>query len=215
MDWKPETDITMDYAVHDHQDERTTAVITQLTELLNLVSNHLGSPIDFTDKPVTKKPTSKKVPMKGSNETDKTTLSNKTIPGLAISQAKPKVTKANPLNNKSRDFTGSTISKEHPDEEPDSEQDFKPAQPEGEVEEKLMPQALAGASMLYEEAIDQSEERKSVMSALTTSEGKQLLSVLTEAANLLRKFLSTTRVSNQQIMKPNDMKPDPTANMRM
>ena len=93
MDWKPETDITMDYAVHDHQDERTTAVITQLTELLNLVSNHLGSPIDFTDKPVTKKPTSKKVPMKGSNETDKTTLSNKTIPGLAISQAKPKVTK--------------------------------------------------------------------------------------------------------------------------
>ena len=78
-----------------------------------------------------------------------------------------------------------------------------------------MPQALAGASMLYEEAIDQSEERKSVMSALTTSEGKQLLGVLTEAANLLRKFLSTTRVSNQQIMKPNDMKPDPTANMRM
>ena len=206
MEWKPETDVTMDFDVHSHGDERTTAVITQLTEILNFISNHLGNPIDFSEAPVTKKPTSKKVPMKGSNETDKTSLSNKTIPGMAVSQTKPKVTKANYKNN-SRDFTGSTLSKEngddyddwkHVDPPKDDEEDY------GDIE-RLLPHAVAGATMLYEDATD---ERKAVANAFTTSEGKKLLQVLTEATNMLRGFLSKTRIDNASALKPQDKRVD-------
>ena len=106
----------MDFAVHDHKDERTTAVLTSLVDIINHISNHLGSPIDFNAKPITKKPTSKKVDVGGKMETDKTSLGNKSIPGMAISQTKPKVIKANPYNNTSKDFTGSLVVKGEDDD---------------------------------------------------------------------------------------------------
>ena len=53
MDWDNKQDLTMDFAQHSHPDDRTTAVITQLVELMNLISNHLGSDIDPNSKPTT------------------------------------------------------------------------------------------------------------------------------------------------------------------
>jgi len=148
--------------------------------------------------------------MKGSNETDKTSLSNKTIPGMAVSQTKPKVTKANYRDN-SRDFTGSILSKEngddwddwkHVDPPKDEEEDY------GDDIERLLPHAMAGASMLVDWG-DSDSERKAVANAFTTSEGKKLLQVLTEATNMLRAFLSKTRIDNASALKPQDMRGEP------
>ena len=71
--------ITMDFAVHDHADERTTAAITSLVEILGHISNALGTGIDFTEAPITKKPTSKKIDIDGDMHTDNTSLGNKSI----------------------------------------------------------------------------------------------------------------------------------------
>jgi hypothetical protein len=110
--------ITMDFPTTDMGDaeRKTTAVLTSLVDILNHISNHLGSPINFDDKPITKKPTSKKVDVGGKMETDKSSLGNKSIPGMAISQTKPKITKANPYKKNTRDFTGSLVVKEDIDE---------------------------------------------------------------------------------------------------
>ena len=50
--------LTMDFAVHSHDDERTAATLTHLVEILGTISNALGTGIDFKTAPITKKPTS-------------------------------------------------------------------------------------------------------------------------------------------------------------
>ena len=196
----------MDFAVHDHKDEQTTAVLTSLVDILNHISNHLGSPIDFSEKPITKKPTSKKVDVGGKMETDKTSLGNKSIPGMAISQAKPKVMKANPYNNTSKDFTGSLVVKE---EEEGGREDEWPQRRSDDIE-NLWPLltvsetgALAGAAAV--DSLKPDDEKKS-MSSLSTSEGKKLVNTLQDAAEALSKFLNTTRVPNTAALTPNDMR---------
>ena len=172
MDYDNKQELTMDFAVHSHEDDRTTAVITQLVELTNLIANHLGSGIDFKDKPITpKKKTGTKVD----------------VSRMAATPLQGKVMKSN-RRVATRDFTGSSISKEETDDE--------------EEYEKLLPQLMGSALAV---ASSNDDEKKADM--MSTSEGKALLTSLQEAANKLRSYLTTTRVSSSQALTPNDMRP--------
>ena len=176
MDWKPETDLTMDFAVHSHEDDRTTAVITQLVELANLLSNHLGSNIDPNTKPTT--PSQKK-----GQKVDVVRLTAKPI--------EQTISKGFVPNRRvpSRDFTGDSISKEDEDDNI----------------ENLVPQlALAGGALAVNEVKDDLTEK--AMNPMSTSEGKALLQKLQDVTAQLQKFLNTTRVDSPTALKPNDMK---------
>tara|TARA_R100000329_G_C7592613_1_gene210117 strand:+ start:99 stop:635 length:537 start_codon:yes stop_codon:yes gene_type:complete len=178
MDWKPETDVTMDFAVHSHEDDRTTAVITQLVELANLLSNHLGSNIDPNVKPTT--PSQKK-----GQKVDVVRLTAKPI--------EQTISKGFVPNRRvpSRDFTGDSISKEDEDDNI----------------ENLVPQlALAGGALAASEIKDDLTEERKAMNPMSTSEGKALLRKLQEVTAQLEKFLDTTRVDSPTALKPNDMK---------
>ena len=189
----------MDFAVHDHPDERTTAAITQLVEILGHISNALGTGIDFNAAPITKKPTSKKVDIDGNMDADKTSLGNKSIPGMAVSQSKPSTIQKtiNPLNNNSKDFTGASLHKEDIDEVVEEYLE--------ESSEKLAFGLgnLAGKGLVASKIND--DEKKS-MNAMSTSDGKALLSTLEEAVKKLQKFLNTTRVPSKNVLMPQDMR---------
>tara|TARA_R110002167_G_scaffold40905_6_gene125324 strand:+ start:1429 stop:2028 length:600 start_codon:yes stop_codon:yes gene_type:complete len=186
--------LTMDFAVHSHDDERTAATLTHLVEILGTISNALGTGIDFKTAPITKKPTSKKVSIDGKMQSDKTTLGNKSIPGMAIPQAKPKTMKKSSVI--SRDFTGRSITKEDIDEVVDANQrEF-----DDDSSEKLLP-LLMGAG-----AIVAGSGEKKAMNPMSTSDGKALLSVLEEAVEALEKFMTTTKVSSASAMKPQDIR---------
>tara|TARA_R100000353_G_scaffold113438_1_gene81202 strand:- start:3918 stop:4613 length:696 start_codon:yes stop_codon:yes gene_type:complete len=227
MEWTDKQDSTMHFGTDSRSEDKTTAVITQLVEMINQINNHLGSHINFSEAPITKKPTSKKVDVGTKNETDASTLGNKTIVGMAISQTKPEVYKAiNPYNNNSRDFTGSSLSKEDIDAVVDE------AQQEFEAEKlayglgMLAPRVAAGSMMADEDErkglspkqkkldvdgdgkLEGSDfkalsEKKADMS---TSDAKALLSTLEEAAKALEKFMNTTRVPSNKVMMPQDRK---------
>ncbi len=175
-----EEGITMDFAVHSHQDERTTAVLTSLVDLLEHISNHLGSPINFKDKPVKiNKPASKKVPVGGKVITDTTSLGNKAIPNTASDSM--------PITIKKTDYTGSeTGGMFYKEEYQDTDDDS--------VENIAM---LAGALLG-----DKDDERKAEINAMSTSEGKELLKLLEKAVEKLSTFLNTTRVPAETAMKP-------------
>ena len=178
MDWKPEKDLTMDFAVHSHDDDKTTAVITQLVELANLLSNHLGSNIDPNVKPTT--PSQKK-----GKQVDVVRLTAKPI-------AEGTVAKGFVPNRRlpSRDFTGDSISKEEEQEELN-------------IENVLPQMAVVGTALAAQKIEDDLTEKAD---AMTTSEGKALLTSLQEAANKLRKFLMTSRVPASSAQKPSDMR---------
>ena len=227
MEWTDKQDSTMHFGTDSRSEDKTTAVITQLVEMINQINNHLGSHINFSEAPITKKPTSKKVDIGTKNETDASTLGNKTIVGMAISQTKPEVYKAiNPYNNDSRDFTGSSLSKEDIDAVVDE------AQEEFETEKlayglgMLAPRVAVGSMMANEDErkglspkqkkldvdgdgkLESSDfkalsEKKADMS---TSDAKALLSTLEEAAKALEKFMNTTRVPSNKVMMPQDRK---------
>lgn len=173
MDYDDKQDMTMDFSIHDHESERTTAVLTQLTELVNLISNHLGSIIDHKSKVIKPaKKTAKKV-------------------DVVRQAAKPMQGRVIKSNSRmpSRDFTGSSISKE--EEEDD--------------EEKLLPQlAAVGIGALA----NTDNEKKSVANPMSTSEGKALLTSLQDSANKLRSYLTTTRVPATSVLQPQDVRND-------
>lgn len=178
MDYDNKQELTMDFAVHSHEDDRTTAVITQLVELSNLIANHLGSSINPKDKTISpKKKTGTKVD----------------VVRMAATPFQGKVMKAN-HRVATRDFTGSSISKEDSDDEQSSE--------------KLLPQvgAMAGALASSKVSDDLTEEKKADPNVMTTSEGKALLASLQDAANKLRSYLMATKVSSAQALKPQDMR---------
>ena len=178
MDWKPEKDVTMDFTVHSHEDNRTSAVITQLVELANLISNHLGSNIDPNVKPTT--PSQKK-----GQKVDVVRLTAKPI--------EQTISKGFVSNRRvpSRDFTGDSISKEDEDDNI----------------ENLVPQlALAGGALAVNEVKDDLTGERKAMNPMSTSEGKALLQKLQDVTAQLQKFLNTTRVDSPTALKPNDMK---------
>lgn len=189
MDWNKDTDVTLDYSVHGHGDDKTNAVLTQLVELTNLLTNHLGSDINPNDKPTT--PAQK---------------TGKKVDVVRLATAVPIVQTITKANNRiqSRDFTGRSINKEDIDavvEEEMREHDLRHGD-----EEKLLPQmAAVGGALAGKEIVDDMERKANPMS---TSAGKALLSSLQDAANKLRSYLMTTRVDSSQALKPNDMRPN-------
>ena len=187
MDWESKQDVTFDFEEHAHGSDKITSVITQLVELANLISNHLGSDIDPNVKPTT--PSQKKA-----QKVDVERLTAKPI--------QQTISKAN-HRKKTRDYTGLTISKE----EEDVQRDIEMANP-------LMAGAMlggvarqTGGEMLSDFFNEENvEDTRKQMNALSTYEGKTLVSTLQEAAKLLSKFLNTTRVDSGTALKPQDMK---------
>ena len=152
MEWDNKQDVTFDYSVHSHGDDRTTAVLTQLVELANLISNHLGSDIDPNVKPTT--PSQKK-----GQKVDVVRLTAKPIE-QNISKGFVKT------RNETKDFTGRSISKEE-QEELDAE--------------KLLPQlgalavgAMAGGKDTEKKAMNpmSTSEGKALLNALQETANK-------------------------------------------
>lgn len=189
MDWNKDTDVTFDYESHAHGSEKITAVLTQLIEAANLLSNHLGSNINPNDKPTT--PAQK---------------TGKKVDVVRLATAVPIVQTITKANNRieSRDFTGRSINKEDIDAVVEEEMAGY------DDNEKLLPQVAAvGGALAGKEIMDDMERKANVMS---TSEGKALLASLQDAANKLRSYLMTTRVDSSQALKPNDMRPNMAQN---
>lgn len=211
MDWESKTDVTMDFTGDARGEDKVTAVLTQLIEVGNLISNHLGSHIDPSAKATSGK-------AKTPQQVDVTRMAMK-----PLTEAQEKTAGSVYKNRQmpTRDYTGRTISKEDIDDVVDENMDeYLKRNPEerrkdeyntddeekvlialtrfGDDEEKLNPAMMAASAL--------TDERKAMANPLSTSEGKALLSALNEAANKLRAFLSTTRVDASSAQMPQDMR---------
>jgi len=210
MDWESKTDVTMDFTADARGEDKVTAVLTQLIEVGNLISNHLGSHIDPSAKATSGK-------AKTPQQVDVTRMAMK-----PLTEAQEKTAGSVYKNRQmpTRDYTGRIISKEDIDDVVDDNMDeYLRRNPDerrrdevnddeekvlltltrfGDDEEKLNP-AMTALSML-------DNEEKAMANPLSTSEGKALLSALNEAANKLRAFLSTTRVDASSAQMPQDMR---------
>lgn len=207
MDWESKTDVTMDFTPDARGEDKITAVLTQLIEVGNLISNHLGSHIDPNEKATSGK-------AKSPEKVDVTRMAMKPLTDVQEKEA-GKIYKNRRMPTK--DFTGRLISKEEIEEVVDENmQEFNRLNPDdsdeeekvlialtrfGDDEEKLNPLMMAGAA-----ASTLSDEKKAMANPLSTSEGKALLTALNEAANKLRSFLSTTKVDGGQAQMPQDMR---------
>lgn len=211
MDWESKTDVTMDFTADARGEDKITAVLTQLIEVGNLISNHLGSHIDPNVKAISGK-------AKTPQQVDVTRMAMKP---LTEAQEKKAGSVYKNRQMPTRDYTGQVISKEDIDDAVNEDMnEYLRRNPEeisrdeynnddeekvlialsrfGDDEEKLNP-ALMAASTL-------TDEKKAMANPLSTSEGKALLTSLNEAANKLRAFLSTTRVDARQAQMPQDMR---------
>tara|TARA_A100001201_G_scaffold141432_1_gene136877 strand:+ start:32449 stop:33084 length:636 start_codon:yes stop_codon:yes gene_type:complete len=211
MDWESKTDVTMDFTGDARGEDKVTAVLTQLIEVGNLISNHLGSHIDPSSKATSGK-------AKTPQQVDVTRMAMK-----PLTEAQEKTAGSVYKNRQmpTRDYTGRTISKEDIDDVVDENMDeYLRRNPEersrdkvntddeekvlltltrfGDDEEKLNPAMMAASAL--------TDEKKAMANPLSTSEGKALLSALNEAANKLRAFLSTTRVDASSAQMPQDMR---------
>ncbi len=181
MDYNSKNELTMDFTEDARAGDKTTAVLRQLIEIGNFLSNHLGSHIDPSDKKITgKAKTPAQVDVGRMAQKPLTESQQKTAGAVYKNRQMP-----------TRDYTGRIISKDDADDELSLAR-FR------EDEEKLNP-AITALSML-------DNEEKAMANPLSTSEGKALLSALNEAANKLRAFLSTTRVDASSAQMPQDMR---------
>jgi hypothetical protein len=206
--------ITMDFPIKDLGDaERTiTTILSTLTQMNHLISNHLGSHIDPNAKAISGK-------AKTPQQVDVTRMAMKP---LTEAQEKKAGSLYKNRQMPTKDYTGRGISKEDIDSivEEDMEEYIKRNPEErgkdrmhndddeekvlialtrfGDDEEKLNPAFMAASAL--------TDEKKAMANPLSTSEGKALLTALNEAANKLRKFLSTTRVDGGQAQMPQDMR---------
>ena len=188
--------VTMDFAQHAHGDDKTTAVLTQLVEINNLLTNHLGSGIDPKDKIINpKKKKGEKVNV------------------IGMAQGRPVESKISKAIHRipTRDFTGDSISKDEMEDAVDENMGEVGMQENMEYSdtEKLLPTLVGiGAAATLPIKDKSGDEEKKAMNPMNTSEGKALLSVLQEAANKLQKYLSTVRIDGAQVLKPNDVRTD-------
>ena len=205
--------ITMDFPIKDLGDaERTiTTILSALTEMNHLISNHLGSHIDPNAKAISGK-------AKTPQQVDVTRMAMK-----PLTEAQEKTAGSVYKNRQmpTRDYTGRTISKEDIDDVVDEDMnEYLRRNPDerardevnsddtekvlislarfGDDEEKLNPAFMAASAL--------TDEKKAMANPLSTSEGKALLTALNEAANKLRAFLSTTRVDASSAQMPQDMR---------
>lgn len=211
MDWESKTDVTMDFTDDARGEDKVTAVLTQLIEVGNLISNHLGSHIDPSAKATSGK-------AKTPQQVDVTRMAMKP---LTEAQEKKAGSLYKNRQSPTRDYTGRSISKEDIDAVVDEDmEEFLRRNPEerkrdevnsddeekvlislarfGDDEEKLNPAMMAASAL--------TDEKKAMANPLSTTEGKALLTALNEAANKLRMFLSTTRVDASSAQKPQDMR---------
>ena len=178
MDYNSKNELTMDFTEDARGGDKTTAILTQLIEIGNFLSNHLGSHIDPSDKKITgKAKTPAQVDVGRMAQKPLTESQQKTAGAVYKNRQMP-----------TRDYTGRIISKDDADDELSL----------ARYEEKLNP-AVTALSML-------DNEEKAMANPLSTSEGKALLSALNDAANKLRAFLSTTRVDASSAQMPQDMR---------
>jgi len=185
MDYNSKNELTMDFTEDARGGDKTTAVLTQLIEIGNFLSNHLGSHIDPSDKKITgKAKTPAQVDVGRMAQKPLTESQQKTAGAVYKNRQMP-----------TRDYTGRTISKDDADDE---QKVLISLARFGDDEEKLNP-AMTALSML-------DNEEKAMANPLSTSEGKALLSALNDAANKLRAFLSTTRVDASSAQMPQDMR---------
>lgn len=210
MDWESKTDVTMDFTDDARGEDKITAVLTQLIEVGNLISNHIGSHIDPSAKATSGK-------AKTPQQVDVTRMAMK-----PLTEAQEKTAGSVYKNRQmpTRDYTGRVISKEDIDDVVDENMDeYLRRNPDersrdefntdeekvlialtrfDDDEEKLNPAMMAASAL--------TDEKKAMANPLSTSEGKALLTALNEAANKLRAFLSTTRVDGGQAQMPQDMR---------
>lgn len=210
MDWESKKDVTMDFTEDARGEDKITSVLTQLIEVGNLISNHIGSHIDPSVKPTSGK-------AKTPQQVDVTRMAMK-----PLTEAQEKTAGSLYKNRQmpTRDYTGQVISKEdiddavnedmneyfrrNPDETKkdsynnDEEKVLIALTRFGDDEEKLNPAFMAASTL--------TDEKKAMANPLSTSEGKALLTALNEAANKLRKFLSTARIDAGQAQMPQDMR---------
>ena len=213
MDWESKTDVTMDFTEDARGEDKVAAILTQLIEVGNLISNHLGSHIDPSAKPTSgKAKTPEQVNVTRMAMKPLTEAQEKKVGSLYKNRQMP-----------TRDYTGLIISKEeiedvvnddmneylrrHPDER---ERDKLNSNNEDEEkvlialtrfaddEEKFNPAFMVASAL--------TDEKKAMANPLSTSEGKALLTALNEAANKLRKFLSTARIDGGQAQMPQDLR---------
>jgi len=212
MDYNSKNELTMDFTDDARGEDKITAVLTQLVEIGNLLSNHLGSNIDPSDKKITGK-------AKSPTKVDVGRMAQKP---LTETQAKTAGAVYKNRQMPTKDYTGMSISKDDIDSAVDENmKEFlrrNPGQKKrdrnntddeekvlislarfGDSEEKLNP-AMAALSVLG------NDEKMAKANPLTTSEGKVLLTALNDAANKLRAFLSTTKIDARRAQMPQDMR---------
>jgi hypothetical protein len=134
-------------------ERKVTLAISGLSEMLFMISNHLGSPVSPMDAENVKvnKPKPKKIPVgEGTMETDNSSLGNRAVPRHAGTPAKP-ITISKPSLKKSRDFTGRSISRD----DPEIEEVVEENQAQFEDKEKLLPMV----GKLVAGAVDDKEEK--------------------------------------------------------
>ena len=189
--------VTMDFTDDARGDDKTTAVLTQLVEINNLLTNHLGSGIDPKDKII--KPKKKK---------------GEKVNVIGMAQERPVESKISKAIHRipTRDFTGDSISKDELADAVDENMGEVGMEENMEYSdtEKLLPAlvGLGGAAAITEVKDDLVDGEKKAMNPMNTSEGKALLSILQEAANKLQKYLSTVKIDGAQVLKPNDVRTD-------
>ena len=113
MDWESKTDVTMDFTDDARGEDKITAVLTQLIEVGNLISNHIGSHIDPSAKATSGK-------AKTPQQVDVTRMAMK-----PLTEAQEKTAGSVYKNRQmpTRDYTGRVISKEDIDDVVDENMD--------------------------------------------------------------------------------------------
>ena len=212
-----------------------TTMMTKLDELDYLITNALGyMPNNVPEHIKAKNKKGEKVDvMSGTQVTDNTSLGNKTIPRHAAKPNAPTTVKK-PAVKKSRDYTGSSLSKLEPkptpedwEDESDSEPDYDPETGE-EVEsedepdydptddgdyykgpdmDKLLPLVAVGAKAVDTEtkmSPEQHTELVKIKEAI--SQVRTLGKTLTDFAALREKDMRTQKTPANKVMKPQDQR---------
>ena len=116
MDYSSKNELTMDFTEDARGGDKTTAILTQLIEIGNFLSNHLGSHIDPSDKKITgKAKTPAQVDVGRMGQKPLTESQQKTAGAVYKNRQMP-----------TRDYTGRIISKDDADDEL-SEEKLNPA----------------------------------------------------------------------------------------
>ena len=116
MDYNSKNELTMDFTEDARGGDKTTAILTQLIEIGNFLSNHLGSHIDPSDKKITgKAKTPAQVDVGRMAQKPLTESQQKTAGAVYKNRQMP-----------TRDYTGRIISKDDADDEL-SEEKLNPA----------------------------------------------------------------------------------------